>query len=251
MIKHDKPNTLPAYSSLIYGDIYNNLQKSIARDSNWSANLRTFFQYNKLVNAVLNEIRMNQSLLQLGLVFGNLIDLVAQRIGAYGQYDILDINGLQISRCQEKYGSIYPAMKIFEQNAAKIDIKNQYDVVLCFMLLQELPPATKAKVINNALNAVKPGGFVIFVDYHKPNPWHPLRYFVRMYNRLRNPFVEKLWDRDIDTFAKNKSQFLWRKSLYFGGMFQKVVATKKTSPIDEILAMQAKSKENDFFLPDF
>ncbi len=249
MIKQDKTKKLPAYSRLIYGDIYNNLQKSMARDSNLSANLRTFFQYNKLVNAALNNIKMNQSLLQMGLVFGNQIDQVAQRIGAYGQYDILDINGLQVSRCQEKYGNIYPAMKIFEQNAANIDIKNQYDVVLCFLLLQELPPATKARVINNSLNAIKPGGCAIFVDYHKPAPWHPLRYFVRMYNRLYNPFVEKLWDRDIDAFAKNKSQFVWRKSLYFGGMFQKVVATKKTSPIDEIIAMRAKSQENEFFSP--
>lgn len=251
MINENKKNKLPAYTQVVYGDIYNSLEKSTSLDTGWSANLRTFFQYNKLVDAALNNVKMNQSVLQMGLVFGNQIDQVAQRIGAYGQYDILDINGFQVSRNQEKYGNIYPALKIFEQDAAKIDIKNQYDVVLCFLLLQELPPATKAKVINNALNAVKPGGCAVFIDYHNPNPWHPLRYFVRMYNRLYHPFVEKLWDRDIDTFAKNKSQFVWRKSLYFGGMFQKLVATKKTSPIDEILVAEANRPETEFFLPDF
>ena len=251
MIKESKKNKLPAYTQVVYDGIYNDLAKSIALDSVWSANLRTFFQYDKLVEAALNNIKMNQTVLQLGLVFGNQIEQTAQRIGAYGQYDVLDINGFQVSRNQEKYGNIYPAMKIFEQDASAITIKNQYDVVLCFLLLQELPPATKAKVINNALDAVKPGGCAVFIDYHKPNPWHPLRYFVRMYNRLYHPFVEKLWDRDIDTFAKNKSQFVWRKSLYFGGMFQKLVATKKSSPIDEILIAEANKSETEFFLPDF
>lgn len=251
MTKDVSKNKLPAYSQVIYGDIYNDLEKSIALDSVWSANMRTFFQYNKLVDAALKNIKINQSVLQLGLVFGNQIDQVAQAIGAYGQYDIFDINGFQVARNQEKYGNIYPALKIFQQDASTISIKNQYDVVLCFLLLQELPPATKAKVINNALAALKPGGCAVFIDYHNPSPWHPLRYFVRMYNRLRNPFVEKLWDRDIESFARNKSQFVWRKSLYFGGMFQKVVATKKANPLDEIIAMQVKAQENEFFLPDF
>ena len=125
---------LPAYTQLVYGNIYNSLDKSNALDSNWSANVRTFFQYNRLVDAALNNIKMNQNVLQLGLVFGNEIDQVAQRIGAYGQYDILDINSFQVSRNQEKYGNIYPALKIFEQDAAKINIQNQYDVVLCFLL---------------------------------------------------------------------------------------------------------------------
>lgn len=250
MTKPEANSTLPAYSRIIYGDIYNNLDRSTALDSGWSANLRTFFQYNKLVNAALRGIKMNQSVLQLGLVFGSQIDQVAQRVGAYGQYDIFDINGLQVSRNQEKYGSIYPSLKIFQQDAADFKVETPYDTVLCFMLLQELPPATKAKVINNALAAVKPGGSVVFVDYHNPGRWHPLRYLVRMYNRLRHPFVEKLWDRNIEAYAKNKTDFIWRKSLYFGGMFQKLVATRKTSPLEEAFAAEQVAGE-EFFLPDF
>lgn len=250
MKKQDANAELPAYSRVIYGDIYNDLDKSTALDSNWSARLRTFFQYDRLVEAALRNIKMNQSVLQLGLVFGDEIDRVAQRVGAYGQYDILDINGLQVSRNQEKYGNIYPALKIFRQDAAAINITKEYDAVLCFLLLQELPPATKAKVINNALAAVKPGGSVVFVDYHNPGFWHPLRYVVRMYNRLRHPFAEKLWDRDIDTYARNKTEFVWRKSLYFGGMFQKLVATRKTSPLEEALTTEP-APSVEFFLPDF
>ncbi len=243
--------SLPAYSDFLYGDVYNNLERSTFMDTKLSANLRTFFQYNTLVSSLLKNIKKDQKILQMGLVFGNEMDLVAQAIGAYGQYDIIDINPLQISRNQEKYGDIYPAMKIFRQDAATFKSTIKYDVVICFMLLQELPPVTKGKVINNALEALKDGGSVVFIDYHRPVFWHPLRYFVRMYNRLKHPFVEKLWDKEIDTYAKNKTKYSWLKSVFFGGMFQKVVATKKGNPLAEIIAAEETPKEEDFFLPDF
>ena len=249
MTETEENSNLPAYSRIIYGDIYNNLDKSTAMDSRLSANLRTFFQYDKLVEAALHGLKINQSVLQLGLVFGDEIDKVAQRVGAYGQYDIFDINGLQISRNKE-YGMIYPALNILEQDATNFQVETPYDTVLCFMLLQELPSASKAKVINNALKAVKPGGSVVFIDYHAPSYWHPLRYVVRMYNRLHHPFAEKLWDRGIETYAKDKTDFIWRKSLYFGGMFQRLVATKKTSPLEQTFAAE-QNPTDEFFLPEF
>ena len=256
MIKENTNSTtenesLPAYTTFLYGDIYNNLERSMSMDTRLSANLRTFFQYNTLVSSLLKNIKKNQTVLQMGLVFGNEMDVVAQAVGAYGQYDIIDINSLQISRNQEKYGNMYPSMNIFQQDAAAFKSSTKYDVVICFFLLQELPPVTKGKVINNALEALKDGGSAIFIDYHRPVFWHPLRYFVRMYNRLKHPFVEKLWDKEIDTYAKNKTDYNWLKSLFFGGMFQKVVATKKGNPLAEVIIAEETPKEEAFFLPDF
>ncbi len=246
----DKRTKLPAYTQMVYGDIYNNLDESNSRDTRLSSNIRTFFYYNKLVNAALYKIKRHQSVLQFGLVFGDEIDQVAQRVGMRGQYDVLDINGLQVSRNKEKYGHIYPCLNIFKQDASKVDIKEQYDVVLCFLLLQELPSATKARIINNALNAVKPGGSAVFVDYHKPRFWHPLRYLVRMYNRLYHPFAEKLWDRGIETYAINRGRFNWHKSTYFGGMYQRLIATRKINPLEEAFIADSTPK-NITYLPDF
>lgn len=242
---------IPAYSSFVYGDRYNSITASETYDTRFSARLRTFFQYDTLVAAALRNIKMNQNVLQLGLVYGNEIDQVAQTVGAYGQFDVIDVNPFQVSRNQEKYGSIYPCLHIFEQDVASLKVQKQYDVVLCFLLLQELPVVTKMKVVNNALNAVKEGGCAIFIDYHNPLYWHPLRYVVRMYNRLRHPFAEKLWDREIDTFAQNKIDFVWHKSTYFGRMFQKVVATRKDN-MKEVAQTEAQQQSlEDFFLPDF
>lgn len=240
--KAAKPK-LPAYLDFIYGDIYNDKDRCSALDSNFRCGLRTFFQYKKLVNAAVRELQMNQSVLQIGVVFGNEIDETAMAIGAYGQYDIVDINPLQVERINEKYWKIYPGMKVFCQDATKLKPKGQYDAVLCFMLLSEVPSATKVKIVNNALKSVKPGGKAIFIDWHQPLYYHPLRYVVRMYNRLYHPFVERLWDRDINTFAdpEIKTLFIWRKSTYFGRMFQKLVAERKENPLEE------KKEEENFF----
>ncbi len=191
----------------------------------------------------MREIKMNQSVLQLGVVAGNEIDEAAMAVGAYGQYDIIDVNSEQVKRATEKYWKVYQGMKIFKQDASKMKLHASYDVVLCFMLLSEVPSATKTKIINNALQMVKPGGKVVFVDWHKPLYYHPLRYVVRMHNRLHHPFVERLWDRDIETYvqAELKPQFIWRKSTYFGRMFQKLVAVKKED------LTETKTEEENFF----
>ena len=242
--KNTKPK-LPAYQEVIYGDIYGDKNKCAAMDNVFGCSLRTLFQYKKLVNAAVQELKMSQSLLQLGVVFGNEIDEVAMAIGAYGQYDIVDVNPFQVERVTEKYWRVYQGMKVFCQDAANLKLKGQYDVVLCFMLLSEVPSASKTKIVNNALKMVKPGGKAVFVFFHRPLFYHPLRYVVRMYNRLYNPFVERLWDRDINTFASSelRAQFVWRKNTYFGRMFQKTIAERKENPLEE------KPEEQNFFRP--
>ena len=241
---------LPAYLDVIYGDIYNSADECTLRDNNFLSNIKTFFQYKRLVNSVVRELKMNQSVLQLGVVFGNEIDEVAMAIGAYGQYDIVDISPVQVNRITDKYWKVYQGMKVFKQDASCLKLSGTYDAVVCFMLLSEVPSATKSKIINNALQMVKPGGKVIFVDWHNPLYYHPLRYVVRMYNRLYHPFAEKLWDRQIDTFAKDKTLFSWRKSLFFGGMYQKVVATRKINPLN-LNIVEAEPKVKEDFLQSF
>ena len=225
---------LPAYITEIYGDLYQNEKKCAQRDSLFWCKLKNLFQYKKLIKAVLGELRSGQQVLQLGVTFGNQIDEVASFIGAYGTYDVIDINPLQSARAKEKYEHIYRCLNFFNQDATTLKGNGSYDAVICFMLLSEVPPTTKTKIVNAALKQVRNGGKVIFIDWHNPLIYHPLRYITKTINRLRNPFVEKLWDRQIDTYAsiRLKNQFLWRKSTYFGRMFQKMVAVKKQSPIE-------------------
>ncbi len=221
-----KKKAIPFYSSFLYGDLYNSLSKIERRDTPFQANLRLLGQSNKLIDSVVKELRLSQRVLQMGITFGDEIERAAESIGVYGEYDVIDVN--PIMREHKKDAIPLDWVHFLEGDATTFKTDEPYDVVVCYFLLSELPVVSKMKAVNAALNAVKEGGKVIFVDAHNPTLWHPLRYIVRMYNRLCHPFVEKLWDREIDTFARNRMSFTWRKNTFFGRMYQKVTAVKKS-----------------------
>ena len=75
------------------------------------------------------------------------------------------------------------------------------------------------------LARLSPGGKAVFIDYHAPVPWHPLRGFMRqIYDRLE-PFAEAMWHHEISDFASEPASYTWRKETYFGGLYQKTVAS--------------------------
>ena len=260
MNSNKSPQFLPPYLDFIYGHIYNDPDMCQKEDSLFMSNCRSFFQYKKLVNALNKELNSNRNVLQLGISFGNQIEKSAQLVNSLYQYDILDICKNEIDRATEKYSKDFKNIQFLQGDARYFNFEQIYDTVICFMLLSQVPATSKKKIINNALNLVNKGGKVIFIDWHKPLPHHPLRYLVRMYNRLKHPFVEKLWDKDINTFAgaNLRSQFSWKKTTYFGRMFQKCVATRKEDPIkmingsnSEYLSIdQSDPMLNDILLPD-
>ena len=232
VISHETPPQtqknirVPLYQRLFYSKLYNSYNWSALLDKNWLLNLITFGMNKKLTQACCSEIEMHSKVLQLGGTFGNQLAELADSVGYYGRLDVVDINRTQLSRMEGKYETLYPQMHFIRGNAEdKID--EEYDTVVCYMLLHELPIASKTKVVENALHSIGDNGKVVFIDYSQPNYWHPLRYIVRMFNRLYQPFAEKLWDRSIDTFAKDNLDYIWHRTCYFGGMYQKVVAVKR------------------------
>lgn len=218
---------LPLYFKEYYAKIYENTKISKFFDDNLVINLLRCGQNRKLINALNKEIKEGDKVLQLGATFGPQIDLTAQEIGSQGQYDILDISKFQLKRVREKYKYIHLNLKFINQDAAD-EVADKYDVVICNMLLHEVPLATKSKIINQALSAITPKGKVVFIEYHNPLSWFPLRYFMRIINRLYQPFAEKIWDRELDTYAINKLNYSWKKSTYFYRCFQKVVVKPKS-----------------------
>ena len=217
---------LPKYLTAIYGRIYENLKVSSFLDNPRLLKIFTLGNSSRLIDAALKEIKQSQKVLQIGATFGDQIEQTADRIGHYGKYDLIDISETQLTRAEEKYKYLYSNMR-FLRHDGREPLTEKYDVVLVYMLLHELPILSKIQVVNNALSCANENGRVVFIDYHNPVKWHPLRYFVRMFNRLYQPFAEKLWDREIYTLADKKNSFFWRKKTYFGDMYQKAVASRK------------------------
>lgn len=243
---------LPAYLDFIYGHIYNNPDVCKKEDSFFACNKRTFFQYETLVKALNKEIKPNTDVLQLGISFGYQIKETALNIGTLSKYNILDICENEIKRASNKYSKEFTNLSFLHEDARSFKSDTLYDTVICFMLLSQMPSASKQKVINNALSLVGKGGKVVFIDWHTPLFYHPLRYLVRMYNRLKHPFVERLWDRDISSYVETslRSQFSWRKTTYFGRMFQKCVAIRKDNPLNALKNTKIEKEEN-FFADDY
>lgn len=217
---------IPLYLKELYGDFYNNEALFSWADKEWVKALLSFGCRNTLVNAVLKEVVPGLKTLQLGCTFGDQMEQTAKKVGINGMYDILDISQIQLKRAKKKLAFQATPIRYFQQNA-NTALKKNYDLVILFMLLHEVPHIQKAKILQAALDSLREGGKVVIIDYHNPVWWHPLRYIVKLFNRLYRPFTEVLWDREVDTFVKNKADFIWKKSLYFGNMYQKVVIEKK------------------------
>jgi ubiquinone/menaquinone biosynthesis C-methylase UbiE len=214
---------IPAYLTKIYPNLYFNSYLYNFLDNVIIQNILTLGYHNKLTDELKKEISPHSKILQIGATFGSQIDKTYSALGMLGSYTIIDILPNVIENCKEKH--LDQRINFIEANA-KNTIKEEYDTIICYMLLHELPPLTRTKVLENIMKALKSGGKVIFIDYNLPNYYNPLKYFIRAFNRLYQPFAEVLWKNNIKDLTPNAEICSWSKQTYFGGIYQKVVATK-------------------------
>lgn len=217
---------LPLYHTAIYPNLYRDAKWFRFFSSKWVNNILSLFTREKIITSFIEEIHPRAKVLQMGVSFGEEIEAVADQIGLKGRFDVIDVNPAQLTFAKEALGDRCPQVNFYHYNAED-PLPEKYDVILCYMLLHELPIVSKTKVVNNALNNIKEGGKVIFVDYGRPNMLHPLAYVVRMFNRLYQPFAEKLWDREIASYAEKDLNYRWKKQKFLGGLYQRIIVTRK------------------------
>lgn len=232
LIKTSKIIKTPSYVKEFYGNLYQNEERSRFYDNDKLLWFLTLGQRPKLVADVVKEISTNSKVLQIGCTFGSQIEAVSKKIGPYGSYDIIDVCPEQLKRCRGK--NVYQKTNLEFYDGTR-HLGKKYDVIICFMLLHELPMVTKGKIINNALDSIVDGGKVIFVDYFEPSKWNPLWFFIRAFNRIYQPFAEDLWKFRIRSYATKPKDFSWRRKLYLKGMYQKVVAIRRVPGTSEKL----------------
>ncbi len=180
--------------------------------------------YRRLANAALAELRPGQRVLQPACVYGNLSARIATLLGSCGRLDVHDVVPLQIENCRRKLRA-FDNVSLIVQDAAS-EVAAVYDAVCCSFLLHELPEDHRRKVLESLLGAVRPGGKVVFIDYHRPHWAHPLRGVIKLTFDLLEPFAEGLWRQDIRHWAPHGADFSWSKETYFGGLYQKTVARR-------------------------
>ena len=176
----------------------------------------------RLMDAAASCFDGGQHVLQAAAVYGDFSLRLARRLGQHGRLEVLDAAPLQVANLRRKlrgHGNVRARVHDLRR-----PLTRRYDGVCCFFLLHEVPAEMRRCIVDNLLAAVEPGGSVVFVDYHRPHAGHPLRWPMQwVFNRFE-PFAASLLGQDVTTLAGQRSDFEWRRTLFFGGMYQLVVA---------------------------
>jgi ubiquinone/menaquinone biosynthesis C-methylase UbiE len=182
-------------------------------------------QHRRLERVAFTEIEPGQHVLQSACVYGNFSLALAEHIGPEGKLEIVDVAEVQVRNCRDKLAGYKHAIVRHEDVLHLRD--EAVDTVCCYFLMHELPDDYKRGVAATLLNSVRPGGKVVFVDYHKPHWAHPLKIVTSLIFDTLEPYAKGLWRKEIAAFGANDDRFEWRKETYFGGLYQKVVATHR------------------------
>lgn len=181
-------------------------------------------QHRKLQKLAFSEILAGQRVLQPASVYGSFAPNLATHIGPNGHLDVVDVAPAQIHGLKRKLAA-FDWASVHHSNILDFEARS-YDVVCCYFLLHEVPDDYKYRIVNLLLGKVNPGGKVVFIDYHKPRWWHPLKLITSIVFDTLEPYAKRLWRSDIRDFAEQPDRFSWRKETIFGALFQKVVATR-------------------------
>ena len=181
-------------------------------------------QHNRLQRLAFAEIETGQRVLQSACVYGSFSANLVEHVGPQGTLDTFDVAEIQVINTRKKLAA-YPNATVHHGNVLEMDL-DPFDRICCYFLLHEIPEEQKNQAVNLFLSKVVPGGKVVFVDYHKPRWWHPLKLITSIIFDTLEPFAKGLWRKEIRDFADQPERFSWRKETIFGGLFQKVVATR-------------------------
>jgi SAM-dependent methyltransferase len=219
-----EPIEMPTYMHEVYDWAYLNPRNAKFLDREFIVALILWGNNRRLKKALLMEIDPNSTVLQAAHVYGTLICEMSAKLSHPQQLEVVDVSSLQAARCRDKLRA-FPQVVIHINDIATLR-STPRDVVSCFFLLHEVPEDYKRSVVNRLLDHVAPGGKAVFIDYHKPHRLHPLRGIMNLIWRKLEPFAIGLLESEIETFADDVGAFTWTKETFFGGLYQKVVATR-------------------------
>jgi ubiquinone/menaquinone biosynthesis C-methylase UbiE len=216
---------VPDYLSEVYNWAYLDPTNVRLLDRELVVKVILWGQHDRLRNAAFSEIKPGQRVYQPTHVYGDFCPALARHLGSEGRLVASDVAPVQVANGRWKLQP-YPWASMHRADA--IDPPgDQYDVTLCYFLLHEIPEDYKRDVVDTLLDSVAPGGKLVFIDYHKPHPLHPLKLITSLVFDTLEPFAKSLWHHEIKDFASRADDYEWRQETFFGGLFQKVVAERK------------------------
>ncbi len=195
----------------------------------WLVNLILWGNFARLRDAALQELSgsTDGKILQVACVYGNFTEHLVSQLGPHGHLDVIDVAPIQIQNLHAKLKNQRQVTVLRQDsNDMKFDDASR-DAVVVFFLLHEQPLEVRRKTVAEALRITKPGGKLVFVDYHRPVSWSPFRYLMVPILRSLEPFAMDLWHNEIISWLpEGSAPSRVEKKTYFGGLYQKVVITR-------------------------
>jgi ubiquinone/menaquinone biosynthesis C-methylase UbiE len=219
----DAGPAIPYYLRDTYTWAYLNPRGVKLLDHEWIVKTILWHQHRKLEQATFAEIDPGSRVLQTACVYGDFSPALARHVGEKGSLEVVDVARIQVDNCAEKLRD-YPFASVRHLDVLDLG-EGQYDVVCCYFLMHEMPDDCKRRLVDVVLNSIAPDGKVVFVDYHKPHWANPAKLMTSLVFDLLEPFAKSLWRQAIPDFGREPEKFHWRKETFFGGLYQKVVAT--------------------------
>ena len=217
---------IPAYIESVYYWSYINPRNVNWLDREWIVKIILWWQHARLRNTAFCEIKAGDKVLQTAAVYGIFSSALAKHLGVNGQLNVIDIAPIQVSITQKKLSG-YPNTNVSLEDATTCQVSPETKVILSYFLLHEVPDDYKQKILDNLLNQLPLGSKLVLVDYHKPHWAHPLKPLMSVIFNTLEPFAKSFWKNDIKDFSEKQNKFNWEKSTFFGGLYQKVVVTRK------------------------
>ena len=219
---------LPDYMTEVYDWAYVNPRWVEMLDRNIVVKTLLFGNDERLIRAYLEEISPGMHVWQVAHVYGDLVRRAAERCGPTGQFTLTDVTPIQLQHANTKLRNLRWA-RIHHADAGLYASSEACDLICSFFLLHEVPDDWKRRIVDNMLGQLPEEGEALFVDYHGPAWWQPVRYILKVVNRFLEPFANALWKNEISSFASHPERFEWTKRTIFGGVYQ-IVKVRRRRP---------------------
>ena len=193
----------------------------------WMVNLILWGNMNRLTQAVIADLDVDPDsrVLQVACVYGDFSNKLARHLDGNGsRLEIVDVASIQIENAREKLAGNDNVDFHHQDSTAMALPDDSFDETVVFFLLHEQPEEARRKTIEEAIRVTKPGGRIVFVDYHGPKKSNPMRYVMKPILTWLVPFAMDLWREELPAFMPadiDPGQLDSR--FYFGGLYQKIV----------------------------
>lgn len=221
------PPSIPDYLQDTYWWAYLHPKSFWFFEREWVVNLILWGNMKKLTNAVLDEMELKpeSDVLQIACVYGDFSNRLASHLGqTQSRLSVVDVAPIQICNIEKKLKA-HDNVSVHHQDSTCMSFPDDnFEETVVFFLLHEQPEDARRKTIAEAIRVTRPGGRVIFVDYHGPRRANPMRYVMKPILATLEPYAMDLWREELPAFipAEVKSEQV-SSCFYFGGLYQKVV----------------------------